>query len=687
MYSSDFIVNFLLFVFQAGLTILSAFLIVSLLHGKMGAVSKAVLVFLYSYAVPIFLMTFLGAFGLLKYPFVLAALVLLNTILLCLKWKLKMKFEINLHLDWKILLVYSPLILFLIVKFITASQSGVVETDSLIYHIPFAAKWLQTGSIWAPYYTAYVGPLGYYPGNHELLSLFAFLPFNEDVLINLINFPLFIGFGVVLYALARMFGLGGWKAVLAPSVFLFAPMIIRQCGIPQNDLFFIFSLAVALYFAVRGYLEKDFSFGSLFPVGVALGLFMGTKSSGAVYSGVFLLIMTVVLLVHYRKKVRMYLSLPYLCGVAFLFGGFWYLRNWIYTGNPLFPLDVKIGGLHIFQGYDSFVEVYKNSSLIANFSFDSFGEVFESAILSMGPVVVVIVLAFFGGCLKRCFDRGFRVVSLFLLLIPVVFLLYLITPFSYSNVYPNIRYLLPFFLLCYAVMVGVLKRGYMLVYLLSLFGFLLIAKQRSLLEYINDYVFYDISCIWLALLIGVVAVGCFLLWKRWKGWGGRAVLLILIVFCFGLFFDKSFILREEKGYDSFIVFDSYIYNEDMVAAYKFIDKNVPEDAKIAYTRGAAHLSLYGKHWGREVDYININDCGGCIYHDFKDSKDSILRDPNEESWLENLAAKDKQYLVILSRYFDDSGGIPFYELEWAQLNPEKFELLFKQNDTYVYKIN
>ena len=288
-------------------------------------------------------LTVLGALGLLtlKYSIVLN----LTAFALALKYCPKPP-KLTFKADYKRLIFYLPLVLLLSILFVIASQQAVIEADSLTYHMPYIIKWLQEGSLWHPYYTAYVGVIGYYPGNYELLSLFTILPFNQDLFVNLINFSLYLPLGLCLYIIFRQLKVPEKTAQVLPALLLYTPLLVRQGPIPQNDLFYLLVLAFAFLFFIK---KHWLAFA------IALGLFLGTKANAIVYSALVFLPAC-----YYIKDYKKILKVS---ALIILFGGFWYIRNWILTGNPLFPMHLETGGLTIFQGYQSAQESLKASAV------------------------------------------------------------------------------------------------------------------------------------------------------------------------------------------------------------------------------------------------------------------------------------------------------------------------------------
>ena len=527
----------------------------------------------------------------------------------------------------------------------------VIEADALTYHMPCVVKWLQNESIRTPYYNAYVGPIGYYPGNYELLSLFTVLPFHKDLFVNLVNFFMFVPFGVVIYGILKKLNVSEKVATIAPAIFLTTPIILRQAGIPQNDLFLVFTLAVSVYFLAKILLKERVS-QSLALFSITLGLFVGTKSNAIVFGFAIFLIMTVSILVSQRFKAKAFLHISMAFISTFILGGFWYLRNLIVTGNPLFPLDVKLFGVNFFDGYLGFTEKMHGYSMAAHLQDPGLTAKFlESFILSSGSVGV---FALVGSALSVLFLLKFKkeyklLITLFFLSV-FFFAVYIISPFSYQNIYPNIRYLLPFILIGFILFIALISKlkravfvSYGLAVLTILSTFHLIANQSEYVEYTNDYVF--------------------------------------VSFDFPAFrsFDDIFIQDVNADTSD----HKYVINRDLIQAFEFVDENIGEDAKIAYTNFGPHYPLFGKNLTREVDYVNVNECTYCIYHDYMYSPDSILRDANYDDWKSNLIEMDKEYLI----HADFSDWSQKLEKTWANEHPENFKIIYEEGVVTIYKID
>ena len=121
---------------------------------------------------------------------------------------------------------------------------------------------------------------------------------------------------------------------------------------------------------------------------------------------------------------------------------------------------------------------------------------------------------------------------------------------------------------------------------------------------------------------------------------------------------------------------------DLIKVADWLNKNAPQ-GKIAYSGFNFHYPLYGRDLAREVDYININECADCRYVDYKNSEQSIRRDPDFDAWIFNLKKKNKEYLVVDPVKIKT---VPSYEFEWANKNPDIFKEVFYVKNIHVFKI-
>jgi len=209
------------------------------------------------------------------------------------------------------------------------------EGDSIDYHIPIA-KLILNGQFFAP--SAQI-PQQYYPGASELiLAVFMFL----HIPLNLYNVLAWIVLFFVCVKLARVFNLDYYFAILFATTVVTLNTIVRWLLAQTIDIwlvnFFILSLVL---------LERPKKSIVYFVwLGIFLGMLLGSKYTGI---GFF-----IVLIAFYSNKLLRFLDLKRFAGflVPFsIFGIFWYARNYMLLGNPLYPLNFLF-----FQGEKLFTD-------------------------------------------------------------------------------------------------------------------------------------------------------------------------------------------------------------------------------------------------------------------------------------------------------------------------------------------
>lgn len=216
---------------------------------------------------------------------------------------------------------------------LTGIAGGMGRADSLWYHGPLAARFLETGNTAELHFFDPVFFAGFYPANSEIFHAIPILSFGRDFLSPLLNMG-FLAIGLLAaWAIGRPYGVAP-QALLGGAVILGAEtMVDFQGGEALNDI-----VGVALLLAATAILvnaaaaagAKRISPGALAVAGAAAGLAAGTKLS--FLAPVAFLTVAVVVLAPRRERIRagVWWSLPML-----LTGGYWYLRNLIVVGNPI----------------------------------------------------------------------------------------------------------------------------------------------------------------------------------------------------------------------------------------------------------------------------------------------------------------------------------------------------------------
>lgn len=526
---------------------------------------------------------------------------------------------------WLTVIILVPISGVLITKFLTALKSVPLEYDAMVYHLPIIGQWLQTGSLINVYYTAFAGPLGYYPSNFDLFYLWSALPFRNDIFMNFLNIPLFVILGITIYAIAREWKCSRNISICFSTVLLSMPVFLDQAATIFVDVFFTTTFAISLYFlqkiAASNNNQKEYAL--LF--GLSLGLFMGTKYLGIVYAIIPLMIFFII---HIARKqlIKNWRSIAITAIGIFTTGSFFYLRNWLNAGNPLFPVEIKIAGTTIFEGYRGVSEGLYDSSLIAHLpNITTFKQMISGfytmtnwpGMIACTSFLITVILFIYVVIVKSKRDIITAGTILFSGILMAYF--YIRSPYSYRDFMGNIRYAMPF------------------------------------------------------LAIGVINIAY--LGNKIKKYQALLLVPIFFVTTWSVIHYMTF-QNHPISYPEDNMFSGIIKAGDWFNAHD-------PDANIAYTGFHFHYPLYGHHFSRKVDYVNINECEQCRYIDYRNSANSIRRDPNYENWTKNLKAQEKQYIVINKTI---TPQVRSYEFEWIEQHPENFKFIEKFGDTRIYKI-
>lgn len=236
----------------------------------------------------------------------------------------------------------------------------ITNYDSLAYHLPTLAEWYQTGSL--PIFSKYLNDqIGYYPYSWEILCLLFIMPFREDFLVSFPNFIAWLIFGLSIYKLSHQLQAKRIYSLAAASLALSTPTLLKNVNTIHIDLPMATFFMVSLYCLTIFMQSPTLIMFCLFLV--AIGMLVSIKTSGILYSGILGLALLIYLIVNRCQFLSSKGSKSHRVpskGIAILYfsslscfllvGSFWYVKNFLATGNPLGLLHVKVAGLTLLPG-------------------------------------------------------------------------------------------------------------------------------------------------------------------------------------------------------------------------------------------------------------------------------------------------------------------------------------------------
>ena len=177
----------------------------------------------------------------------------------------------------------------------------------------------------------------YWPANGVALYTFALL-LSGPKLAKLFNF----GFGLLLaaaiYVIAKRY-LSGEVAIRAALIFFSLPLVFWESGTAYNDLSMsFFCLLGILLFLEASHRSRSGDLYAMALSGLAFGTALGFKPIGLVIMAPLAIMLLVNVARRGTSPLREgFISTLILFSISAIFSFHWYLRSYLYTGNPVFP--------------------------------------------------------------------------------------------------------------------------------------------------------------------------------------------------------------------------------------------------------------------------------------------------------------------------------------------------------------
>lgn len=241
---------------------------------------------------------------------------------------------------------------------LAAARVGTVEAstdiDTLTFHIPNVARWMQTGSFWQVDNFSPLLANGNYPQNGDVVQLAVIQPFQSDAFARVVNVPFAVMAGLAVYAIAVETGAARATGALMGALFTALPAFIFATGEgAKTDPVMLATFGAGLLFLMRHFRTSRRS--DLLLAGIGLGLAFGTKWY-AVSSVAGLLVVWGGFWIWARRPIRaLARNATMLIATIAGAGGFWLLRNLVESGNPVFPTKIAPGGATIFDAPHDFI--------------------------------------------------------------------------------------------------------------------------------------------------------------------------------------------------------------------------------------------------------------------------------------------------------------------------------------------
>ncbi|MBW3652291.1 MAG: glycosyltransferase family 39 protein [Actinobacteria bacterium] len=232
----------------------------------------------------------------------------------------------------------------------------VIGDDPTSFHLPGIGRWIQDGTLWQIDQFVPLLAQGYYPNNGDVVLLSTILPWHNDFLVRLPAVFFLATTAVATFAVARELRASHAASLLAAAAVVSLP-VVGYVTIPRAlpDAIMWTTFACGALFLLRH--ARTGGRSDLVLAGVALGIAAGTKWYGVSSVPVALAVWVAARALAARRAgapgrgaTAGVLRDGVLVGtLAFLGMLVWLVRNLALSGNPVFPLNVELLGVSIFD--------------------------------------------------------------------------------------------------------------------------------------------------------------------------------------------------------------------------------------------------------------------------------------------------------------------------------------------------
>jgi len=570
--------------------------------------------------------------------------------------------------------------------------------DSLNYHLYFPATWYRDGTL-----TILPLPFDdpappYYPINSSLIYLWLILPFDSLAVADIGQAPFILFSALGLYAVARQCDMPVTTARWAALLTLFVPMITVTGTLwSTNDVIFVTGWLISLATVLRASRTKSIKDIAL--AGIAIGLTIGVKGFAIAFCSLFL--PWIVVIIWRQCRVSWRYAIAGITAIALpvmLLGSFSYVRNWLVTGNPLYPYRLTVGpfsfpGVIDKQWFDQHSFSIYNLHLLP----------FEPGYFNISILLILAIPSIFRSILQK--KWSLQHIFLLLLIISYIFIFMVQLPIK-SPRFLAAPMLLVLLLVAYFVSVDILsseqmKQRWLIIgacigIIVSLLASALsmgtnlfepspnslhlnLKAGKALWDYAQQIPAWTV----IQYLLGIVTFA-YLIWYIYNYWLQRPRLVSV---CIG--FCLIFVLS--AGLERYDQYEFYAYDRAHYAHLGRIWRWVNEHSsgqRIAYIGTAVPLPLVGHHIKNRVVAINVGE--GKLLHEVEQPippnqpipspPDNRSSEPNREIWLQNLIEHQIDLIVV----FNDN-TIIWPESEWMASDQLHFSRVYQDDNGSVWR--
>jgi len=568
-----------------------------------------------------------------------------------------------------------------------------VVSDGPIYHLYFAARWWKAGRLFLIPTPFGENAAPYFPANGDLWFTWLTLGWNGDRLARIGQAPFLVLAGLASFGTARRLGASASAALLATTLFLSCNPLLLFTFEPNVDTIFVAGYLVSTYFLTRLW-QGESAWSTLVMAGLAAGLAWGTKPTGTVFAPLLILFGVSAIRRHagsweFRRLLVLLTTTAAGCG-------FWYVRNALLTGNPLYPLQVTLFGHTLLTGWYGSNAMRSSQYYIPVGDWRAFLDILFGVIdFRLVPLWCLAIL----GLREREDDETSSQIAraLWLLALLNIAVYWLLLPYRTQQ-----RFMLQAFGLLAVPLARFLDCGWFWRGLtaLAIVVHLTTWQAGAIPHDFSPLIPSDVPPLfpwpWLRSVTGLGAGGMLVVGllaisreKQWLRGLGASLLAAAVAFSvFGAWRDQ-----QRTPFRPLAIYPRF---PDYLPGWIALEgRTGTHGARFAYAGTNLPYYLMGKGLRNDVRYVNIDAHRDWLLHDYhrqavrqgqpnwpgtRPGWDRIH--PNFDAWIANLEAEGIQILVVAkvnpvegAYNVADDGGFPI-ERVWADAHPELFTPLY-----------
>lgn len=227
--------------------------------------------------------------------------------------------------------LFTTFILFFCAEFIL-NLTPPISRDALIHHLAIPKLWIKQGGFYEIAWAEYA----YYPMNIDLLYTVC-LYFKNDIAPKFIHLAFGIGTSLLIYLYLKPKFSRNW-GVLGLLIFITTPVVVWLSTSAYVDLGMTFFITGSVLAFIKWRDTEYIKFKWLLISAIGMGIAIGSKYNALI---AWFILNLMLVLSYVRDTRRQTGALQY--GILFflitiLIASPWYLKNYLQTGNPFYPL-------------------------------------------------------------------------------------------------------------------------------------------------------------------------------------------------------------------------------------------------------------------------------------------------------------------------------------------------------------